>query len=137
MWKGYPCEVCAGKDSRKGRELPTALAVLGARWTRLWGQWPVRLRNLRRSVHILCVDLGCLADGHPAALASSLRGHLCCQHLDTDIQYTTSGGHVCCWSPHAILNPCSCTSLCPVAGEKDNCSSILTGLGFFLNRALK
>lgn len=93
--------------------------------------------NLLLSVDILWVDFGCLADVHPTALASSLRGHRCCQHLDADIQYTTSRDHGCCWSPHAILNPCSCTSPCPVAWEKDNHSSILAGLGSFLNMALK
>jgi len=45
MWQGYLGEVYAVKNSRKGGELPTALAVLETRWTGLWGQWPVRFKT--------------------------------------------------------------------------------------------
>lgn len=135
MWQGYPSEVCDGKNSRKGRELPTALAALGARWTGLWGQWPVLLRRGSTALCPYAVSWPWLADAYPAALASSHRGHPCCQHLDTDTHYTTFGGHVCCWISHAISNPCSCTSHCPVAGDKDQLL-ISAGLdSFLLNRA--
>lgn len=39
--QAYPCDVYAGKHIGKRKELSTALAVLWARWTGLWGQWPV------------------------------------------------------------------------------------------------
>lgn len=82
------------------------------------------------------VDLGWLADVHPAALASPHRGHPCCQDLDRDIQYPPSGDRVCCRSPRATSDPCSCTSRCPVAGDKDNRPLISAGLDcFLLNRA--
>lgn len=126
--QAYPCDVCAGKHIRKRKELSAALAVLWARCTGLWGQWPV---CLERNCSLPTWNGFTLAGWQMPTLLLGplLRGAIPADNTWTDVQNPTSEDHTGCWSP----------SETPVAAHHtletrttDRCSAGLAS--FFVNR---